>query len=440
MAAAGRVLSRWALIALLQSAGCTGAGRPWLTSSPHDEYASMLRGAGLDTTTLGAQWTTAGEAALRSAAPVSSPFSESGYFAADRPAAVAYRVPLERGRRVVIKVGFVTSEPGRLFVDLFRTDSDGELRRVASLEDGELLIEYVVEHTATYVIRLQPELLRSGRFTLVENTQAVLRTFPVSGLARHTVESGFGAERDSGTRSHEGIDIFAPRGTPVVAVTDGIADTGTNGLGGNVVWLRDGMLGATRYYYAHLDRWAIDGSVRVREGDVLGYVGNTGNARTTAPHLHFGVYEDEAIDPAPFLAPDESLQGTVVAPALLGTLVRTRGAPTPLLAGPLSGSAERARLEPSTIAHRLGVSGPWHRLLLPDGTAGYVRENAVVAAEPPLRRRPLAETLALRERPLSAAAVVTTLARGTDVEILGHFREFDLVRNREGLVGWAERR
>ena len=44
------------------------------------------------------------------------------------------------------------------------------------------------------------------------------------------------------------------------------------------------------YYYAHLDRWAFEGTTRVREGDLLGYVGNTGNARTTAPHLHFGVY------------------------------------------------------------------------------------------------------------------------------------------------------
>ena len=402
MAVERRILTLSALIALVLSAGCSGAGRLSLMSSPYDEYASMLRGAGLDKTTLGEQWTAAGESALRSAAPVVSPFAESGYFAADQPTAVAYRLQLERGRRMVIEIGFATSEPGRLFVDLFRSESNGELRRVASLKDGELLIEYVVERTATYVIRLQPELLRSGRFTLVEKTLAAIRTFPVSGLTPRAVQSGFGAQRDSGTRSHEGIDIFAPRDTPVVAVTDGIAHTDTNGLGGNVVWLRDGLIGATRYYYAHLDRWAIDGSVRVREGDVLGYVGNTGNARTTSPHLHFGVYDDGAIDPAPFLAPDENLRGTVVEPALLGTLVRTRSGRTPLLAGPLTGSAERGLLEPSTIAHRLGVSGTWHRLLLPDGTVGYVRENSVVhcraaaSTTPPGRTARLARETAER--------------------------------------------
>lgn len=440
MALQRRILSLSALIALVLSAGCIGAGRLSLMSSPYDEYASMLRGAGLDKTTLGERWMSAGASALVNAAPVASPFAESGYFAADQPAAVAYRLQLERGRRIVIEVGFATSEAGRLFVDLFRSDSNGELRRVASLGDSELLIDYVVERTATYVLRLQPEVLRSGRFTLVERTLAAIRTFPVSGLTSRAVQSGFGAERDSGTRAHEGIDIFAPRDTPVVAVTDGVAYTDTNGLGGKVVWLRDGLVGATRYYYAHLDRWAIDGSVRVREGDVLGHVGNTGNARTTSPHLHFGVYDDGAIDPAPFLAPDENLRGPVVEPALLGTLVRTRTGRTPLLAGPLTGSAERGLLEPSTIAHRLGVSGTWHRLLLPDGTVGYVRENSVVAAEPPLRLRPVAEPVALRERPLSAAAVMTTLEPGTNVEVLGHFREFDFVRSREGVLGWAELR
>ena len=245
-----------------------------------------------------------------------------------------------------MRSAFEATEPGRLFVDLFRTESNGELRRVASLESDEPLIEYVVDRTATYVLRLQPELLRSGRFTLTERTMAALRTFPVTGLTSRAVQSGFGAARDNGTRSHEGIDIFAPRGTPVVAVTDGVAGSDTNGLGGNVVWLREGLIGGTRYYYAHLDRWAIEGSTRVREGDVLGYVGNTGNARTTSPHLHFGVYDDGALDPAPFLQPDESVARLTVEPALLGSLVRTRSVRTPLRAGPSAAAPQRLLLEP----------------------------------------------------------------------------------------------
>ena len=109
----------------------------------------MLHRAGLDKTSLGEQWTAASESALRSAAPIVSPFTESGYFAAGQPTAVAYRLELQRGRRLVIEIGFEANEPGRLFVDLFTADSTGELRRVASLANGEALMEYVVDRTAT---------------------------------------------------------------------------------------------------------------------------------------------------------------------------------------------------------------------------------------------------------------------------------------------------
>jgi murein DD-endopeptidase MepM/ murein hydrolase activator NlpD len=434
-----RIATLSALLALALCAGCSGGGRMSLRSSPHEQYVAMLQRAGLDKTTLGAQWTGASESALRSAAPIVSPFAESGYFAAGQPTAVAYRLELQRGRRLVIEIGFEAIEPGRLFVDLFRTESNGELRRVASLENDQLLIEYIVDRTATYVLRLQPELLRSGRFTLAERTVAALRTFPVTRVTSRAGQSGFGAARDSGTRSHEGIDIFAPRGTPVVAVIDGVARPDTNALGGNVVWLRDGLIGGgTRYYYAHLDRWAIEGSTRVHEGDVLGYVGNTGNARTTSPHLHFGVYDDGALDPAPFLQPDENVARLTGDPALLGTLVRTRTVRTPLRAGPSAVAPQRILLEPETIGQRLGVAGRWHRVLLPDGAVGYVAENAVVSADVPLRRERAVRPLMVREKPQLTAPLMTTLAQGTEVELLGRFQHFDFIRAAQGRAGWTD--
>jgi murein DD-endopeptidase MepM/ murein hydrolase activator NlpD len=427
-----------ALIALVMCVACSGAGRLSLRSSPYDEYVAMLQRAGLDKTNLGGQWTAASESALRSAAPIGSPFAESGYFAAGQPTAVAYRLDLQRGRRLVVEVGFEATEPGRLFVDLFRIESNGDLRRVASLENDAPRIEYVVDRTATYVLRLQPELLRSGRFTLAERTVAALRTFPVTGLTSRAVQSGFGAARDNGTRSHEGIDIFAARGTAVVAVTDGIAQPDTNGLGGNVVWLRDGLIGGTRYYYAHLDRWAIEGSTRVREGDVLGYIGNTGNARTTSPHLHFGVYDDGALDPAPFLQPDETVRPVTVEPALLARWVRTRTVRTPLRAGPSVVAPQRVLLEPETMGQRLGVAGSWHRLLLPDGAVGYVAENAVVSADAPLRRQRAARPLSVREKPQPTAPLMTMVAAGTEIELLGRFQHFEFIRAAQGQAGWTD--
>jgi murein DD-endopeptidase MepM/ murein hydrolase activator NlpD len=91
----------------------------------------------------------------------------------------------------------------------------------------------------------------------------------------------------SGGRTHKGVDMFAARGEPMYAVQSGTASGSSNSLGGVVVYLRADT-GHT-YYYAHLDSRAFSGSKRVAQGEVIGYNGNTGNARTTSPHLHFEI-------------------------------------------------------------------------------------------------------------------------------------------------------
>ena len=112
---------------------------------------------------------------------------------------------------------------------------------------------------------------------------------PVEGVGVKALRDSWGAPRPGGRR-HRGIDIFAPRGTPVRSTTRGvIVKTGRNRLGGNVVW----VLGPGRqmHYYAHLDRFGEFGAGDVVEArHVIGYVGNTGNARGTPPHLHYGIY------------------------------------------------------------------------------------------------------------------------------------------------------
>lgn len=131
-------------------------------------------------------------------------------------------------------------------------------------------------------------------------------TVPVSGLTRASLHSSWDEPR-SGRRRHQGIDIFARRGTPVVAAAAGeVVRIGTTDrLGGNTVWVAGE--GARLYYYAHLDRFAPRLTVgeRVEGGTTLGFVGTTGNARGTPPHLHFGVYPATraflAVDPTPLL-------------------------------------------------------------------------------------------------------------------------------------------
>lgn len=91
----------------------------------------------------------------------------------------------------------------------------------------------------------------------------------------------------SGGRTHKGVDMFAVRGEPIYAVQAGRATASSNSLGGISVHLRANT-GHT-YYYAHLDSRAFSGTISVAQGEVIGYNGNTGNARTTSPHLHFEI-------------------------------------------------------------------------------------------------------------------------------------------------------
>jgi len=124
---------------------------------------------------------------------------------------------------------------------------------------------------------------------------------PVAGVKPAQLVDTWGGPR-SGGRHHEGIDIFAKRGTPVLSATEGIVlDVGTNRLGGQVVWVLGP--GGQRHYYAHLDRYGdVRAGTRVAPGTLVGYVGNTGNAATTPPHLHYGIYTMRgAIDPYPLL-------------------------------------------------------------------------------------------------------------------------------------------
>ena len=125
---------------------------------------------------------------------------------------------------------------------------------------------------------------------------------PVDGVRAARVADTFGAPRGR-DRRHEGVDIFAARGTVVSSATRGVVTAlREGGLGGRQVWVL-GPAGQ-RHYYAHLDGWAEGLAVGdvVWAGDPLGTVGDTGNARGTPPHLHYGVYGDGgAIDPLPLL-------------------------------------------------------------------------------------------------------------------------------------------
>ena len=115
---------------------------------------------------------------------------------------------------------------------------------------------------------------------------------PVEGEDIEAFKNGFTGRRGS-DRPHEAVDMMAPRNTPVHAVENGsIAKLFTSKAGGLTIYQFDPS-GHFCYYYAHLERYAdgLKDGQTISQGDVIGYVGTTGNAPPNAPHLHFAVFE-----------------------------------------------------------------------------------------------------------------------------------------------------
>lgn len=120
---------------------------------------------------------------------------------------------------------------------------------------------------------------------------------------RHLTDTWGGARSEG--RTHEGIDIFAPRGTPIQATTAGVIyRIGDDRLGGKVVFIMGP--GGAGHYYAHMEDYAdISINTWVNSGDIIGYVGDSGNAKGTPPHVHYGIYiQGRAVNPYPLLAKD----------------------------------------------------------------------------------------------------------------------------------------
>lgn len=135
---------------------------------------------------------------------------------------------------------------------------------------------------------------------------------PVVGYDVKNLRDNFDETR-GGMRKHEALDIMAARGTPVVAVDDGVVTKLFRSIAGGITIYQYDRSGTFVYYYAHLDRYADglkEGQV-LKRGDVIGYVGTTGNAPANAPHLHFTIFElgpekkwwrGKAVNPFPYLA------------------------------------------------------------------------------------------------------------------------------------------
>ena len=279
-----------------------------LSGTPHDRYALSLKFHGAADTAGGRRWIASAGESLRRPEPATLPLVVRTPLDVD---AFAYTFPLRRGQLYTVDV----QTGARVFVDLFRQTDTGP-RHVRSAPSASRALSIEAPADGDYLVRIQPALEQRVEAVVAQAVQPSLG-MPVQGAKRASIQSGFGAPRDAGVRVHQGVDIFAPRGTLVVAAADGIVTSaGINGLGGNVVWQVRPLRGES-LYYAHLDRQLVKAGSYVRRGDVLGTVGNTGNARGGPTHLHFGIYaRGGAVDPLPYLA-------SVTAPVRLRTKATT---------------------------------------------------------------------------------------------------------------------
>lgn len=118
-------------------------------------------------------------------------------------------------------------------------------------------------------------------------------TIPVAGTMASHLMNTFDDDRGGGSRAHQALDIMAPRGTPVVAVEDGKVEKLFDSAAGGLTVYQFDPTRTYSYYYAHLDRYAddlVEGKL-VKRGEVIGYVGFTGNASPEGPHLHFAIFK-----------------------------------------------------------------------------------------------------------------------------------------------------
>ncbi len=249
----------------------------------------------------GESWLSVTRGALEEATQIRMPYAELGQLGA--PGATAFEFDALGGQMLEVTLErAVTGSDAPIYVEVFRVvDVLGQAlhERLTALRPSASSLRTRLPSDGIYHVLVQTDATGAGSYGLTLELGAAL-PFPIADAHMDTIRSLFGASRDAGRRHHEGVDIFARRLTPVLAVAAGRAMPRQDELGGNTVWLNTP---GTSYYYAHLERVAVKDQQRVKVGDVLGYVGTTGNAHGMPPHLHFGVYRwgRDPIDPLPLI-------------------------------------------------------------------------------------------------------------------------------------------
>ncbi|HRP55799.1 M23 family metallopeptidase [Agriterribacter sp.] len=402
--------------------------------SPHERYQSALQDAGLTGTELYKAWANAAQKGLKAPLTIAIPYKETGFFPAETPRSAGYAFSMQEGEKIsfVIEKQPVT---GHIFSELWKME-DTTRKLLYAADSLEYRWEVEIKDKGKYLVRIQPELLHAVSYTITITAGPSL-AFPVRTSDNPKTSGFWGDSRDAGGRKHEGIDIFTPKRTPAVAAADGIVTrVGTNNLGGKIVFMRPGGKNYS-LYYAHLDTQMVQEGQNIETGDIVGLIGNTGNARNTPPHLHFGIYASSgATDPFPFVnanrpSPPDIKADTSQISKILRTTVKAR------LLSSLIPSAPYVTLEKGTLTITLAGAADWFKVELPDGATGYIKSDQLTAKPLQQKLKPGSDTLF--DAPSPGSAVRSGIATGTPLTVYGVWHRYAYVEAGNHR-GWILRR
>jgi hypothetical protein len=224
-----------------------------------------------------------------------------------------------------------------------------------------------------------------------------------------------------------------------VAAADGrVTRVNQNNLGGKVVWLRPDKKDYT-LYYAHLDSQLVRDGQAVSTGDTLGLMGNTGNARSTPPHLHFGIYAlGGAIDPLPFINPNHPVASEIKANLrLLGKPVRAAEKTLSMFSDPAR-KILNSRVDRNTHIRILAATGNYYRVQLPDGQSGYIMSTAVDTMSS-LGTIVIGNQQRVLHVPDSLSPASSILPAGSKVYRLAVFNDYNFIRADNQVTGWIKK-
>lgn len=380
-------------------------------------------------------WEASGEQALADSNSVELPYKELTQFDPAVPEAASFLFSAREGQEITVDLKLLSDTSATWFMDLFLVNGSDDLKQLKP-EGKENTIRYPVRSEANFLLRLQPELLKGGLVELSISYAATL-SFPLLEKSYLNIASFFGDSREGRRRKHEGVDIFAARGTPVLAVREGrVSRVGNNRLGGKTVRVSSGRYS---YYYAHLDSQVVSAGSKVKPGDTLGTVGNTGNARTTAPHLHFGIYAPgwKSLDPLHFFQDAPELADLPMADSVfLNNWGRVKGELVNLRQGPSTRSLVLDKLGRQEVFRIEGKTAGWLRIRLPDHREGFLASNLAEDIESPLDKRTLQDSDWLKVNWWSSEFQHPSFSG--KAEVLGSFGQFDLVTAANGIQLWVK--